>query len=781
LVTSAVLVVLALGAVLVGASSVSAAPAHVDHQAWMRTGAVFTADAQDDRLYVSATAGQEQARAFIDVSMTALTAVEFDRASLVIGEAEDGVLPDRARLVACALLTPLQADGELQGRPPEVDCDTSAEPSRADDGTWEIPLRTFTASLVLGKSHGVALLPHVSDVSTPAFLLALDPARTQVFVPAVGGAQPKVAPVPDPGGDEGPTGESSDRPGFADSDASGLASIPSGLDAGQAPAAEAPLEPELAAEAPAPAVAGGLAAPEPAVARLVNGTAPAAATTARSLLLVASVVALAALVILARSRVVVPAMGLPGGRAMPSVTFAMPARAPRRLAPWLIVPALVMLLPETAAYKIGIIAIVFVGAIGLHVLVNVAGELSLAHAAFIGLPAFAVAHASARADMSPVLAVPVGIAAGIAIGLVVAMTALRARGLQVALVTLAVAIATVQFLFYREWVIGPPEGLAVPVPSLFGVELESNIARVPVLAALVALAALAGTAIIKSKLGRGLSLLRTNPDVAAAAGIPVSAYRAMAYAIAGGFAGLAGACYVIWVQLVSPQAFPLQLGFTYLLIAALAGRGGLGGVAVSAVIVQGGALFTFLPQSFTLYVAPVALLLQVTRFEGGINASLRALPLLLANKKWSLQMSGLNAGNGTSERVNVIRLPVALGLLMVIAGFTAIAVAWYNTGRTNQLWIQNQEIVSGGMIGLGLIMFGSTLLLRDALLHGGAAARGQAPAAFTDLDSHLVPIQAEVEQQAPVALRRLTVRDTGELVEGDEEPVEAATAPRKRR
>lgn len=745
LVTATVLVLISLGAVLLGASAVSAAPAHVDHQAWMRTGAFFTADAQDGRLYVSATAGQEQARAFVDVSVTALTAAELDRGSLLLGEAADGVLPDRARLLACALLTPLQAGGELQGRPPEVDCETSTEPSRAADGTWEIPLHVFARSLVLGRSHGVALLPVASDVSTPAFLLSLDSARTEVAVPAVGSALPSSGSAAGASGGGAAQRESSVPLGSQG---------PVGLDAMPASAAAPPLVPELAAEAPAPAVAGALAMPEAAPARLVGGTAPAAATTARSLLLVTSVVALGALVILARSRVVVPAVGLPGGRAMPSVTFALPSRAPRRLAPWLIVPGLVMLLPETAAYKIGIVAIVFVGAIGLHVLVNVAGELSLAHAAFIGLPAFAVAHVSARADVSPVLAVPVGVAAGIALGLVVAMTALRARGLQVALVTLAVAIATVQFLFHRAWVIGPPEGLAVPVPSLLGMELDSNVARVPVLAALVALAAMAGTAIIRSKLGRGLSLVRTNPDVAAAAGVPVSAYRAMAYAIAGGFAGLAGACYVIWVQLVSPQAFPLQLGFTYLLIAALAGRGGLGGVAVSAVIVQGGALFTFLPQSFTLYVAPVLLLLQVTRFDGGINASLRALPLLLANKKWSLRMSDQNAVSGTAGQVAVIRLPVALGLLMVIAGFTAIAVAWYNTGRTNQLWIQNQEIVSGGMIGLGLIMFGSTLLLRDALLHGGAAARGPVPAGAGAVDAQ---------------------------PQDDRERVGAAAAPRRRR
>ena len=49
-----------------------------------------------------------------------------------------------------------------------------------------------------------------------------------------------------------------------------------------------------------------------------------------------------------------------------------------------------------------------------------------------------------------------------------------------------------------------------------------------------------------------------------------------------------------------------------------------------------------------------------------------------------------------------------------------MVLAWYHAGNTDQVWIQNQEIVSGGIGGLGLIVLGSVLLLRDALLHGRA-------------------------------------------------------------
>ena len=72
-------------------------------------------------------------------------------------------------------------------------------------------------------------------------------------------------------------------------------------------------------------------------------------------------------------------------------------------------------------------------------------------------------------------------------------------------------------------------------------------------------------------------------------------------------------------------------------------------------------------------------------------------------------------------RRQAIRLPVVIAGVMVVAGFCALAIAWYHAGNTDQLWIQNQELVSGGLGGLGLIIVGSTLLIRDALVHGRPA------------------------------------------------------------
>ena len=71
-------------------------------------------------------------------------------------------------------------------------------------------------------------------------------------------------------------------------------------------------------------------------------------------------------------------------------------------------------------------------------------------------------------------------------------------------------------------------------------------------------------------------------------------------------------------------------------------------------------------------------------------------------------------------RRTAVRLPVMAGAVLVLAGFGALALAWYHLGNTDQVSVQNEDLVSGGLGGLALIIVGSTVLLRDALLHGRA-------------------------------------------------------------
>jgi ABC-type branched-subunit amino acid transport system ATPase component/ABC-type branched-subunit amino acid transport system permease subunit len=284
-----------------------------------------------------------------------------------------------------------------------------------------------------------------------------------------------------------------------------------------------------------------------------------------------------------------------------------------------------LLLSEADVYKLGLVVIVFVAATGLHLLVNWAGELSLAHAAMVGAPAFLVATLSADHGVSTVWLLPVGIIGGAALGAIIGLPALRARGLQVALVTLVAGVAIERWLFTKEWFSGPTDGARVGAPDLGFITLETSRAEWPLLVCVAGLAVLVAWVLFHSKVTRSLQWIAAEPRAAAAFGIPVHRYRTLAFALAGAFAGLAGALTTLWVQRLTPTAFPVTLSLTYLIIVALAGRGFLGGVALAAALVEGGRLFLPGADALIAYGAPIGLIIVLTRYRGGLNGMLTQL------------------------------------------------------------------------------------------------------------------------------------------------------------
>jgi branched-chain amino acid transport system permease protein len=356
-----------------------------------------------------------------------------------------------------------------------------------------------------------------------------------------------------------------------------------------------------------------------------------------------------------------------------------------------------VLLAEATVYKLGLVLIVVVAAIGLHLLVNWAGELSLAHAPLIGLPAFVVAKLSADHGISPVVLLPLAIAVGLVAGAIVGLPAIRARGLQVAIVTLAAGVAVDRFFFTKDWLVGDVSGAHVAAPTLGPFDFRTARSMYPLLVVCVALAIAAAWAIYRSKIGRGLLWVKSQPDAAAAFGVPVAQYRALAYALAGAYAGFAGGLTAMWVQRLTPAAFPLSLSFTYLIIAALAGRGFVGGVAAAAAVVEGGRLFIASGDAFITYAAPIGLILTLTQHRAGLNGMGRQL------KERSMKL------------IVATRPLITAGVVALALGFAAIGVAWYHAGNTSQVWIQNQELVSGGIGGLALVILGVGLVLTDRL------------------------------------------------------------------
>lgn len=334
-----------------------------DH-AWAATGPLAPPVAAEDRIYVSQAGGQEQARSFVRVPDR--TVRELRGAEVTLVEGSGGFASDNAELRACAMTGPLAGSGRVED-PPAADCDRAVPLLRDADGRWLVPLGPLADALD-GPGDGWFAVTPAEEAEAPAFTVAFDPSKTQIRLPPTEhgeGDEPATVPTPPPSTD----GEDAAPP---------PSQVPSVLlppgpllsdpDADLPPSARADTAPPPAAPVPR------LVRDDPARPRA------AADPPAAVLLLVA---AGAALALWARGRWLPPVLA-PGA--------AVPQRS---LASWGIAATLallVLLMSEAAVYKLGFIGIVFIAAIGLHILVNWAGELSLAHASFVGLPAFTVAQ-----------------------------------------------------------------------------------------------------------------------------------------------------------------------------------------------------------------------------------------------------------------------------------------------------------------------------------------------------------------------------------------------------
>lgn len=295
---------------------------------------------------------------------------------------------------------------------------------------------------------------------------------------------------------------------------------------------------------------------------------------------------------------------------------------------WLVFSGVLLALPAVlstgAIFKVGLILIFFVAALGLHALVNWTGELSLAHGTLVGLSCLVVAAVSADQRINALLLLPLGVAVGAACGLLMAVVAARAKGFYVAIVTLAVGVMITAYFFKQQWLVG--SGTVAASPAAIGpLRLTTPAQLYPLLAVIMLGCALLFAALSRSKYRRALVMIKTDQQVARAQGIPVRLYRAVAYVLAGAMAGLAGGLTTMWSGAVSVSAFPAQLSFTYLIAVVLAGPGSLFALAQVVVLLQGFAVFVSTSNLILLVLGPIGFILTLTRYPGGLSEQNRLL------------------------------------------------------------------------------------------------------------------------------------------------------------
>lgn len=235
-------------------------------------------------------------------------------------------------------------------------------------------------------------------------------------------------------------------------------------------------------------------------------------------------------------------------------------------------------------YMACIVAIFATAALGLQLMVGLAGQLSLGHAAFLGIGAYVSILVQMRLGLGYVPAAILGtVAAGLA-GLLMAQL-VRLSGVYFKIATFGFGVIVYQVLSNWSEVTGGHTGLiGIPAISLFGIEATSDAALFAVSMTILTIVYVLFLRLSQGRVGRAFRAIGQNEDAARAIGIPATPYKMAVIAIGCAAAGLAGTVIPHLYRFLNPEEFTWIQSLTLLIMITVGGLGSLPGAVVGALV-----------------------------------------------------------------------------------------------------------------------------------------------------------------------------------------------------
>lgn len=271
-----------------------------------------------------------------------------------------------------------------------------------------------------------------------------------------------------------------------------------------------------------------------------------------------------------------------------------------RLAPVALVAVIILLLPLffPSAYYFRIGALVFIfalAAVGLNLLMGFAGQVSLGHAGFLGMGAYAVAIGPAYLGVAPWVSIVAGAALSGFVAFVVGRPILRLKGHYLAVATLGFGLLIAIVLANESDWTGGPDGMSVTRLMLFdwrvsGAETWYWTAAVTLLVGM----ALALN-LIDSPTGRALKAIHDSDLAARVLGVEVARQKLTIFVVSAVYASVAGSYLALFNGHVTPDIAGFLRSVELVAMVVLGGMGSIVGSLVGA------AVLVILPQTFTAF------------------------------------------------------------------------------------------------------------------------------------------------------------------------------------
>ncbi len=229
-------------------------------------------------------------------------------------------------------------------------------------------------------------------------------------------------------------------------------------------------------------------------------------------------------------------------------------------------------------------AIAAIAALGLNVLTGYTGQISLGHAFFLGVGAYTTAYLGGDLHWPFWIWIPAAGAMAALCGGIVGPTALRLKGLYLAIVTLGLVFLGSHLFNNLTRLTGGPQGRRIPAPVLGPVDFGSGADLGPLsmtrdqlyyflVVLLLALAVLFVANVIRSRPGRAFRAVRDRELAAEIIGIGLARTKLGAFILSSFLTGVAGALFASYLRYVIPDQWDLLLSIQYVAMIIVGGIG----------------------------------------------------------------------------------------------------------------------------------------------------------------------------------------------------------------
>ncbi len=255
-----------------------------------------------------------------------------------------------------------------------------------------------------------------------------------------------------------------------------------------------------------------------------------------------------------------------------------------------------LLLPSGYYFRVG--ALVFISAlavVGLNLLLGYAGQVSLGHAGFIGIGAYAVAVLPTHAGVPTLAAAAAGAIFSCLLALAIGRPILKLRGHFLAVATLGFGVLVAMVLTNEVRMTGGPDGMAVPRLVIFGERIRTPQQWYWIAGGFLVLGVFIAQNLLRSPTGRALRALHDSEVAARVAGVDTARMKLVVFAISAVYASVAGSLLALLNGHITPDAAGFLHSVELVTMVVLGGMGSLIGSVVGA------GVLVMLPQVLTIF------------------------------------------------------------------------------------------------------------------------------------------------------------------------------------